>query len=325
MPDNTNFRFHCEICDVHFNCDLDVSRHLHSESHIKQRDDHERLHQQPKISEKDIPKTLRQVLRALKLRSVRDVRDLADKGYFEIRDDLTADIADRLASYLTRAVISFDSENLPENTRKLFLKQFEEKEETENEILRSGQSKGDYLPAGSETAPERSASSSPSLLAKFESTIQEQEVRAPAPTRAIRAPQTTDTQRQPVQGTPRQASQPVPRPGPLSRKTNAGLQQPEPRQRSKQSNNRGQASEMRTDRQSNPAQQPIPAAVRQAQQVAPQRQAQQQQNSSIPDQRATQVQTLLPMQSHLRPEPRPNSNYTPILAKIIVKKEKPDN
>lgn len=115
FPPNTK----CEFCDVSFNCDLDVARHLGSPSHRTKRDEHLSLsNKQDKVVEKNIPKNLKKVFELLKLRSAGDLRDLAEKDYFDTPDDKTSDIARMLVVKLTAAKFKYDSRNLKSQSQK---------------------------------------------------------------------------------------------------------------------------------------------------------------------------------------------------------------
>jgi len=112
----------CDFCDVTFKSDLDVSRHLVSPTHRKNLDAFLSLHnRQDKIVEKHTPKNLTQVLQTLKVRNIGDLKDLIDRRYFKISNEMTAEIADELAIVLVKSVIEYESKDLPPETRSLLL------------------------------------------------------------------------------------------------------------------------------------------------------------------------------------------------------------
>lgn len=138
MADNSGLspsKVKCDFCDRVFNCDLDVSRHLFSHSHRTNRENFISLcRAEETIVEKDIPKNLTQVFKALNIRTVKDLTDLADKGYFKADDEDTVEIASKLAKVLLVSLVVYNTRNLPESVRDIFLQKLKE---ADNESTRN--------------------------------------------------------------------------------------------------------------------------------------------------------------------------------------------
>lgn len=114
----------CEFCDVIFKCDLDVSRHLHSEVHMKNVDKFVSLRPTTannKQIQKEVPKNLSAFFEnSIKVKNIKDIKDLGDKGYFNINPNdngSTAQVADGMAKALLKAVVEHESKVLPTNLR----------------------------------------------------------------------------------------------------------------------------------------------------------------------------------------------------------------
>lgn len=106
----TNARW-CEFCDMTLKSDLDVSKHLVTQLHSSKRDEFLCL-QNPhdKAVQKELPKNLSQVYTTLKIRSVRDLVELADKNYFKIstKDANVCGVAKTLSTILLKRMSMFE-------------------------------------------------------------------------------------------------------------------------------------------------------------------------------------------------------------------------
>lgn len=119
----------CDFCDLHLKTDNDISRHLSSDSHrskIAQFLSLQNLN--TKSVQKEVPKNLVQVFQALKLRSDRDARELADKTFFKIYDDAIAEIAMELNKSLFKSLVEFETRSLPPGVRTAFINALEHEE-----------------------------------------------------------------------------------------------------------------------------------------------------------------------------------------------------
>lgn len=320
MTDTNNPQFHCDLCNINFKCDLDVSRHLYSESHIKAKTEFERLNDQHRRVDKDLPRSLTQILKSLKLRSVKNLQDLTDKGYFEIRDEETANIAHKLAFYLTRAVVKYSSKELPEETREQLLSAFKESEDRDSDeemvdIALSTNLK-DYLPEGSGVTEPLRATGPSAALTAVNNAIREQaeRPRPPVQPRTSRpsknAPQASKksapSPAQPVARksttSPAQSASKRPAPGsvqPVAKKSTASPAQPTIN-RSQQPLQYQQQRQQQLQQQ-RPQQQPP--------QPPPQRQPPQEQIQQV-QQQSQQRQQQRPQQVQQRPQPRPQPQPT---------------
>lgn len=77
----------CDFCDISLKTDLDVSKHLVSQNHLKNLSAFNALQPQDQAAERNTPKNIGQVFEILKVRSVADLRELADKNFFRIPKD----------------------------------------------------------------------------------------------------------------------------------------------------------------------------------------------------------------------------------------------
>lgn len=116
----TNFpRTRCEFCDITFKCDLDVSRHLNSPTHREKREKFIPYSNPAKVqkTQKEVPKNISQLFeRSIKVKNMKDIRDLADKGYFQIKthDHAVCDVAQALAKKLMQNIVKFESKPFPD-------------------------------------------------------------------------------------------------------------------------------------------------------------------------------------------------------------------
>lgn len=107
----------CGFCSVSFKCDLDVARHLNSPTHRTKRDEHlSLLNKADKTLEKNIPTNLKKVYDSLKVRTVKDFHDLADKDYFSIPHESFMPIYDSLVDKLFASVVNYETKNLKDTS-----------------------------------------------------------------------------------------------------------------------------------------------------------------------------------------------------------------
>lgn len=103
--------FRCDFCDITLKSDLDVSKHLVTQRHLAKRDEFLCL-QNPhdRIVQKELPRNLPQVYTTLKVRSVRDLKDLADKNYFKIppNDVNLCGVAKELSKVLLKRMAMYE-------------------------------------------------------------------------------------------------------------------------------------------------------------------------------------------------------------------------
>lgn len=124
----------CEFCSINFKCDLDVARHLNSPTHRTKRDEHlSLLNKADKTLEKNIPNNLKKVYDSLKVRTVKDLHDLADKDYFSIPHESFMSIYDSLVDKLFASVVNFETKNLKDTSFRDKLLQTLESRKTEPE------------------------------------------------------------------------------------------------------------------------------------------------------------------------------------------------
>lgn len=115
----------CEFCDTTLKKDLDVSKHLTSSPHGKKLEEFvSTLNPHDKVVEKNTPKNLTKLLQTLKLRSVKDLKDLTDKGYFDLVDEKLTSVAEELIIVLTKSLIEYETKDQPEQIRNNFLEPF---------------------------------------------------------------------------------------------------------------------------------------------------------------------------------------------------------
>lgn len=104
----------CDICDVTFKCDLDVSRHLTSDVHIRNRDNFaSNVSQRETNTRKYEPKNVAQLLQLLKIKNLKDIEHLADRGYFKISTEPQASLASELSRHLLAGWVRHGAKDLP--------------------------------------------------------------------------------------------------------------------------------------------------------------------------------------------------------------------
>jgi hypothetical protein len=128
----------CEFCDITLKSDLNVSRHLVSQTHrdnVKKATD---LHPLEKSNLKDTPNNIVKVFETLKLRTVKDVRDLADRGYFRIPENSPGilSVADGLVYVFLKCIAEHKTRNLPQQARKIVMDSFEKVKDEPRESKR---------------------------------------------------------------------------------------------------------------------------------------------------------------------------------------------
>lgn len=102
-------KYQCDICDVCFKSDLDAIRHLNAPLHLRNKNNFLSTQGQNKSLAKHIPKNLEDIFKSLEVYSPKDLRELAGKGYFDIVDQKTADIAEEMVDVLYLNYINFMS------------------------------------------------------------------------------------------------------------------------------------------------------------------------------------------------------------------------
>lgn len=120
----------CDFCDLVLKSDLDVSKHLISPNHHKNVENLVNQNQQHEKLQRETPKSLGQVFKSLKLRHVKDIKDLAEKKYFRIPDN-NQDIfgvTDQLINVLLRCVSEYEAKDLPSSIKESLLEIFQESE-----------------------------------------------------------------------------------------------------------------------------------------------------------------------------------------------------
>lgn len=121
IASSTNYpKTKCEFCNIILKSDLDVSKHIFGSSTHKMNVEKFISTQdlQNKNNDKNLPKNLASVFKnSIRIRSIEDIKDLADKGYFDIKagDDETANIANTLAKVILKSIVEFESKAFPEH------------------------------------------------------------------------------------------------------------------------------------------------------------------------------------------------------------------
>lgn len=89
------------------------------------------LHPLERSNLKDTPNNIVKVIESLKLRTVKDVRDLADKGYFRIPKNSPGllSVADRLGKVLLKNLIDHRTRNLKPKLKAIVMQPFEKVKE----------------------------------------------------------------------------------------------------------------------------------------------------------------------------------------------------
>lgn len=119
--------FRCEFCEISLNSDLDVSKHLVSQTHRDNVTKARQLHPLELGNGKDVPKNIVKLFECLKLRTPNDVRDLADKGYFRLPPDAsdTVKVVEQINHLLAKNVAGHLCRNLPIETRRMLMDSFD--------------------------------------------------------------------------------------------------------------------------------------------------------------------------------------------------------
>lgn len=109
----------CDFCDMTIRNDLDLSKHIKSQSHNSNKKKFiDEKYRDDAYVEKRKPKNLAQLYEALRIRNVRNLQDLADKGYFEIKNEGLCEVAESLARTLVYASLRFESLRMPEEIQR---------------------------------------------------------------------------------------------------------------------------------------------------------------------------------------------------------------
>lgn len=112
----------CEFCDITLKTDLDASKHLISSRHKENLDKFISLNPlDDTIAQRNAPRDICGVFTTLKLRSSRDVRDLADKGYFNIAkdDEDTLQVAMEMARVMLKCSVEHTLEDFPKEQKEV--------------------------------------------------------------------------------------------------------------------------------------------------------------------------------------------------------------
>lgn len=113
----------CDFCETILRTDLEVSQHLASDVHKKNLDQFNLTQPRNPKAQKIVIRNIVELYKTLGLKSVRDVRELADKNYFKIpeKDQTTIEVMRQFAVVLLAGVSRHILRDLPESIRESVL------------------------------------------------------------------------------------------------------------------------------------------------------------------------------------------------------------
>lgn len=104
----------CDFCDITLKSDIDVSKHLNSINHAKNKSKLLALMDpQDKVAERQIPENFNQMLQLLKVRNAQDLKRMNDRNFFKIKNETDAIVAEEIAKELLWTSLVFDAEGTP--------------------------------------------------------------------------------------------------------------------------------------------------------------------------------------------------------------------